>query len=92
MKPEEISLQTMKFYNNDGCRRCNETGYKGRIGIYEVLEIDTPLINLINQRATVEDIRNYATKNNMITMLQDGIVKAKKGITTIEEVLRVTRE
>ena len=92
LKPKEISLQTLKFYHSEGCRRCNETGYKGRIGIYEVLEIDTPLINKINQRATAEDIKNYAAENGMITMLQDGIVKAKNGITTIEEVLRVTRE
>lgn len=89
---EEVSLQTMKFFRSEGCRRCNESGYKGRIGIYEVLEIDTQLINKINQRANAEEIKKYAIENGMITMLQDGIVKAKNGITTIEEVLRVTRE
>ena len=82
----------MVFYRGGGCRRCGETGYKGRIGIYEVLNIDKDLIEKINQRATAEDISNYAREHGMITISQDGLIKAKKGITTIEEILRVTRD
>ena len=92
LKTEEKQLSVMEFFKSTGCRRCRNTGYKGRVGIYEVLEIDDDMEALINNHATAQQINEYATKNNMITMLQDGIVKAKQGITTIEEVLRVTRE
>lgn len=92
LKSEEASLQTIIFFRGEGCRRCSDRGYKGRIGIYEVLEIDTGLITKINSKATAEEIGNYARENGMITMMQDGLIKAKQGITTIEEVLRVTRE
>jgi type IV pilus assembly protein PilB len=88
----EKTLQTMQFYRGEGCRRCNNNGYKGRIGIYEAMDVDKELINKINARATANDIRDYALKRGMITMLQDGLVKAKQGVTTIEEVLRATRD
>ncbi len=92
LNPKEKNLQSMTFYRGEGCRKCNQSGYKGRIGIYEVLDIDKDLINKINQRATAEEIRKHAISKNMITILQDGIIKAKQGITSIEEVLRVTRD
>ena len=82
----------MEFYKSKGCRRCGDSGYKGRIGIYEVLDIDDGLEELINNRATAQKIHEYAITKGMVTMLQDGIIKAKQGITTIEEILRVTRE
>ncbi len=88
----EINLQAIKFFHGEGCRRCGNSGYKGRIGIYEILEINKDLIDKINQRATAEEIKGYAHEHGMVSMLQDGLVKAKQGITTIEEVLRVTRE
>ena len=83
----------MSFYKSTGCKHCHESGYKGRIGIYEVLTMDKEISNMINGRAGAKEILEYATqKQDMITMLQDGLIKAKQGITTIEEVLRVTRE
>ncbi len=92
LAPNEKTLQTMKFFRGEGCRRCGESGYKGRVGIYEVLMIDKELAEKINARATTNDIKSYAEKQGMITMLQDGLIKAKQGITTIEEVLRSTRD
>ncbi|MBI5221992.1 MAG: type II/IV secretion system protein [Candidatus Magasanikbacteria bacterium] len=89
---KEKNLESMTFYQGEGCRRCNNSGHKGRIGIYEVLEVDADLAQKINQRATADTIKDYARKKGMITMLEDGLVKAKQGITTIVEVLRVTKD
>ncbi len=88
----EPTLEKMTFYRGEGCSRCGKTGYKGRVGIYEVLEIDPGLIKKINEHADANDIKNYARERGMITMLEDGLVKAKLGITTISEILRVTKE
>jgi type IV pilus assembly protein PilB len=80
------------FFQGEGCRRCGETGYKGRQGIYEVLENTPEIIKLVNQRASANDIYDAARKQGMISMLEDGLIKAKMGVTTISEVLRVTKE
>jgi type II secretory ATPase GspE/PulE/Tfp pilus assembly ATPase PilB-like protein len=92
LKSGEKTLQNIAFYRGEGCHRCNNSGYKGRIGIYEVMVIDRDIIEKINSRATATEIGEYAKQKGMVTMLQDGLVKAKQGITTIEEVLRVTRD
>ncbi len=92
LKTEEKQLAAMEFFKSVGCRRCGDSGYKGRVGIYEVLDIDDGMEELINNRATAQEMHVYAGEHGMTTMLQDGIVKAKQGVTTIEEVLRVTRE
>ncbi len=90
-KSTKISNQ-MTFFKGEGCRRCGQTGFKGRIGIYEVLLIDDDLVKKINQHATADDIKEYARSVGMVTILEDGLVKAKMGVTTISEVLRVTKE
>ena len=82
----------MTFYRGEGCSKCNQTGYKGRLGIYEVLDIDEPIIKAINEHATASDIKIAAQKNGMISMNEDGLIKAKNGFTTIAEILRVTKE
>lgn len=76
----------------EGCDECNHTGYKGRIGIYEVLGNTVPLQKLIVANATSNQIQDQALAEGMMTMQVDGIVKALRGATTIDEVLRVTRE
>ena len=91
-KDESGDMEKITFYKGEGCNRCGQTGYKGRVGIYEILEIDEELTRMINAHATADDIKIYARLHNMITMLEDGLVKAKMGITTIAEVLRVTKE
>lgn len=88
-KPGTLKLT---LYRSKGCNKCDNTGYMGRMGIYEVLEMNEDIGKLIVSRASTEDIQHVAIKNGMITMQQDGFLKALEGITTVEEVLRVTRE
>ncbi|MCU0667347.1 MAG: GspE/PulE family protein [Patescibacteria group bacterium] len=78
--------------NTDGCDECNHTGYRGRMGIYEVLENNVDIQKLIVANGTSDVIQNQAIKDGMITMQLDGLIKALRGQTTIEEILRVTAE
>jgi len=78
--------------HDDGCESCNHTGYKGRIGIYEVLNNSTAIQKLIVSGSTSEIIEATAIKEGMLTMQLDGLVKALRGQTSIEEVLRVTAQ
>lgn len=80
------------FYRGRGCRQCNDEGYKGRVGIYEVLEMSDVISRAILERGTAADLHTVATQNGMVTLIQDGFLKAKAGVTTIEEVIRVTKE
>ena len=81
-----------KFYKGKGCPKCVETGYRGRIGIYELMVIDEKVRNLITAKAPTGEIKKAAQAQGMITLKEDGIRKAMKGLTTVEEVLRVTQE
>jgi type IV pilus assembly protein PilB len=85
-------IESLLFYRGKGCKQCNHEGYKGRIGIYEILEVTHEVADLILNKGTTEDLRRAAQKQGMLTMAEDGFIKAKYGITTIEEVLRVTKE
>ena len=78
-----------KIFKGAGCKYCNDTGYKGRVGIFEILTLNAETSDLIIQKASSEKIKEAAVKNNMIDMLNDGIDKVIQGITTIEEVARV---
>ncbi len=80
------------FYHGVGCPACAGKGYKGRIGIFEVLNVTEAIRSLIASRSSGADITAQAVKEGMVTMAQDGVLKALKGLTTIEEVWRVTRE
>ncbi len=79
----------LKLYKGKGCEKCNKTGYLGRIGIFEVLTISEKIGRLVLERAASSSIADQAIKEGMITIKQDGYLKAIEGITTIEEVLRV---
>lgn len=83
--------EDLEFYRAKPSKGCPD-GYKGRVGIYEVLQVTEPIKNLITGRATSDDLEKQARKEGMLTMMEDGIIKASQGITSIEEVLRVTRE
>ena len=88
----------MKLYRGTGtvngvaCTACIGAGYFGRIGIFEVLPISIEIAKLISTRASMEDIETVAIRDGMITMKQDGYMKALEGTTTIEEVLRVAQD
>ena len=75
-----------------GCDECNHVGFKGRMGIYEVLDNTIEIQKLIVANATSNDIQDEAIKQGMVTMAIDGFIKALRGLTSIEEILRATRE
>jgi type II secretory ATPase GspE/PulE/Tfp pilus assembly ATPase PilB-like protein len=81
-----------RLYKATGCRNCGNTGYKGQIGIFEVLEITPKISKLISSRSDTIAIKKKATKEGMITLLEDGLNKAASGITTLDEVIRVLKE
>ncbi len=80
------------FFKPGGCERCGSEGYKGRLGVYEVLPMDEGVRKLVTRSGTTEEIDETARENGMLSMIEDGFVKAAQGLTTIEEVLRVTKE
>ena len=88
---KKIDFNNLKFYKGAGCDACQGIGYKGRIGIYEVMAMNEEMEKLIlSGQASEYDMRDNAKKNGMITMVQDGILKALDGITSIDEVFRVS--
>lgn len=82
----------LRFYRGKGCAHCNFTGYQGRIGVYEVLELTATIRKLIMERADADQIKRQAVADGMTTMFDDGLQKALVGITTLEEVMRVVSE
>lgn len=94
--PKDISeiqkIEELNFFRGKGCKACNNEGYKGRVGIYEVLEVSEEIKKMISQNAIASDIEKKAIKEGMNTMIVDGFIKVITGITSLEEVLRVTKE
>jgi type IV pilus assembly protein PilB len=86
--PEAVG--TFKLYKGRGCGVCNGTGFKGRVGLYEVLEISEGIRDLIMVGATAVEIKRKALEEGMLTLRQSGLEKIRAGITTVEEVLRET--
>lgn len=84
--------KNVALFKGKGCKDCNNTGYLGRIGIYEVMVISETVIKLILERATLQRIEETACTEGMVTMKQDGYLKVLEGITTLEEVLRVAQD
>ncbi|MBF0226087.1 MAG: type II secretion system ATPase GspE [Desulfobacterales bacterium] len=82
----------MNFYAGTGCKECRNTGFKGRIGIFELLKVDEDIRKLIIEGASSEKIKESAINKGMVTLRNDGLLKIKNGITTIPEILRVTLE
>lgn len=80
------------LYRPVGCAACNQTGYRGRSGIYELLTVDDGLRHLIHERASEQDLREYAMQHGMRSMREDGMRLVASGKTSLEELLRVTRE
>jgi type IV pilus assembly protein PilB len=88
----EADAASIPFYKSVGCDQCNHTGYRGRIGIYEVMKITDKLRRLITIKSTEDQLREAAVAGGMITLGEDGLAKVKSGITTPEELLRVVTE
>ncbi len=91
-KKKVDNLKNIRVYKSVGCPVCGNTGYSGRLGVFEALEINEEIKKLVLARASSDEIADMAKKSGMTTMFEDGIDKVLKGETTLEEVLRVTRE
>jgi type IV pilus assembly protein PilB len=87
-RKEEVG--TFTVYKGRGCEKCNNTGYKGRVGLIEVMVIDDDIRDLILAGGTAIDIKKKAIENGMITLRRSGLFKIKDGVTTVEEVVRET--
>lgn len=86
------SLAELKFFQGEGCDKCSHTGFRGRKGIFEVLEVTPQIQDLILKHAPTSQIQDRAVEQGMVLMWQDGFIKAMQGFTTIEEILRVSKE
>jgi type II secretory ATPase GspE/PulE/Tfp pilus assembly ATPase PilB-like protein len=87
----EYKNKELKFYHGKGCSNCTD-GYKGRLGLFEILELSEKIENLAVSHSPANMIKDEAIKEGMLTMKEDGIIKVLKGLTTIDELLRVTTE
>jgi type II secretory ATPase GspE/PulE/Tfp pilus assembly ATPase PilB-like protein len=85
-------LKDLEFYRGKGCSACNNTGYKGRMGIYELLVMNDNIRELVLQNVSSTVLCKKAMESGMRTLKEDGMEKVKMGYTTIEEVLRVTQD
>jgi len=86
----EVELKTTKIYHGKGCNICNKGGYKGRTGLYEVMEINDELRELILVGASALELKKKAVEQGMLTLRRSGLVKIAAGMTTMDEVLRET--
>ncbi|MBI4456259.1 MAG: type IV-A pilus assembly ATPase PilB [Acidobacteria bacterium] len=86
--PDEA--RQIRVFKGEGCKNCNDTGYRGRIGLYEVMEISSSLRDLILVGASASEIKARAQEEGMLTLRESGLCKIRQGLTTIEEVLRET--
>lgn len=91
LEQKEIANKKLVFYKGQGCDVCGQSGYKGRLGIFEVLAMEGDVKDLVVARVSSDKILVQAQKQGMLAMQQDGILKALDGLTTIEEVWRVTK-
>jgi len=89
---EEVLPDKLVFYHSKGCGKCNHLGYKGRIGVFELFIVDDEMQQLIFKESSTVQIKDLAVKKGMISMIQDGLLKALEGVTDVSEVFRVTEE
>ncbi len=82
----------IELYRGEGCEACRKTGYKGRVGIYELFIITEDVRSLILRKASTGEIRRMAVEHGMVTLREDAWAKARAGFTTVDEILRVTQE
>jgi type II secretory ATPase GspE/PulE/Tfp pilus assembly ATPase PilB-like protein len=83
---------SFELSKNVGCAKCDQTGYKGRMGIFEVMEVNDQIGDMIVSKSSEEEIDKTAKSLGMLSMHQDGLMKAIMGLTTLEEIMRVTKD
>jgi type IV pilus assembly protein PilB len=87
---ERMGLELSEFHRGVGCKYCRNTGYRGRLGIHELLVLDDELRDAITANATLSRIRELAAGRGMVSLRQDGFRKVREGLTTVEEVLHAS--
>ena len=87
-----MKYKSTYVYEAEGCKKCHSTGYAGRFGIFEILEMTEELANIIMKEPSEIKIQEEANRQGMVTMKQDGILKVLDGLTSLEEVTRVAEE
>jgi type IV pilus assembly protein PilB len=87
---ENSGVKPEQLFHGAGCDYCRGSGYAGRVGIYELLVINDIFRDIINKDSSVSNIRRAFRESGQLSLFDDGIIKVKQGLTTIEEVLRVT--
>lgn len=92
MGVSESEAAAITFYRAVGCDQCNHTGYRGRVGIYEVMHVSDKLRRIIAQRGSEAQVRDAALSAGMVSLGEDGLMKVKAGVTTPDELLRVVTE
>jgi type IV pilus assembly protein PilB len=85
-------FEDLPFFKGQGCDKCSTTGYRGRIGIHEILEVTPAIADMIIKHSSSQELQDAGEAAGMILMWQDGFIKAVQGVTTIDEILRVTKE
>jgi type IV pilus assembly protein PilB len=88
IRPEIV--KKANFMKGKGCSHCNKTGYRGRMGIYELMGMSSQIREMTFKGESTQNIRRLARKQGMRTLFEDGMIKALKGLTTLDEVLRIT--
>ncbi len=88
--PEEEAHQMTQLWAPKGCPKCNNRGYKGRVALYEVMKMTANLREMVLQGASTDELRNKAEEDGMLTLRRSGLIKARDGMTSLEEVLKVT--
>lgn len=83
-------LNNLKFFKGAGCKVCNGTGYKGRVGLYEIIIVDDVVRKSLSENLSEYEVKRIALEQGLVTMTQDGLLKALEGLVTIEEIFRVT--
>jgi len=92
-KEAEVKIpETLSFFRGKGCEECHHLGYHGRVGVFEIFSVDDAMEKMIYQQASTVDIKRAAVAQGMMSMQQDGVLKALQGITDLSEVWRVTEE
>jgi type II secretory ATPase GspE/PulE/Tfp pilus assembly ATPase PilB-like protein len=85
-------LASLTFYRGKGCKKCNNSGYKGRAGVYETLEMTPEMAELTLNTTDAAALAKQTEKQGMLSLVEDGFIKAVSGVTNLEEVMRVTKE
>jgi type IV pilus assembly protein PilB len=88
--PEELRQGKVELFHRTGCARCRQTGYSGRIGVFQLLEMDEEVSALAARKASREEVERAAMAGGMTTLWTDGIEKVVAGLTSLEELARVT--